>query len=188
MAALEGVDCIINDIEIEIAKQNQQIDKLTFFDIDEIDVNELNNHHIDYYFKSRYKPIVIRGGGLHFAACKYWKTDFKYLLKKCGNNLVYVRTETNCENYRKGQKYKIDKMKLSKYLNQILNNDPKSLSSYMAVTNIRYKLKEIINDVPLTNFELSQTHKGDHVRIFQLFKDSPFKFKLHRYSIINIIT
>merc|ERR550539_1404551 len=99
---------MINDIETEYATSETKANKLTFFPIEEIDINEFNNNHIEYYFKSSYKPVIIRNGANHFPAIKRWKTDFNYLISKCGDNEVYCRTETDNPLYRNGQKYKID--------------------------------------------------------------------------------
>ena len=152
---------------------------MTFFPIEEINAADLNEHHIDYYFKSAYKPLVIRGGAAHFPAVQKWKTDFEYLKSRCGDNFVYVRTETDRAEYRKGQRYKINRMEFGKYLDRITSNDRKARSSYMAVTNIRYRLGSIIGDVPLCDFEASPNHQSDRVRVFRLFANNGHKFKLH---------
>eukprot|EP01084_Bolivina_argentea_P314287 544365_1 len=178
MSTVTKIDSIIDRIETKLASLRLKRSELTFFPIDEIEADTLNENHINYYFKSIHKPVVIRGGASHFDAIQKWKIsdNFKYLISKCGNDNVYIRRETNSFKYRNGQKYKIEAMKFKQYLNGIINNTPKSQSSYLAVTNIRYKLNNIINDVPLCLFE---NNSKPRARTFKLFRNNNFKFKLH---------
>eukprot|EP01083_Nonionella_stella_P076564 208708_1 len=179
MSDIAKIDCMIGHVESELASSQSRNNQLSFFDVDEIEGDTLNDNHINYYFRSAYKPVVIRNGASHYPAIQRWKCDdFEYLRTQCGEDYVYIRRDTNCSKYRKGEKYKIERMPFKQYLNGLLANDDKSKSSYLAVTNIRYKLKNIIHDVPLCDFEDNPTN-GVPVRTFTLFKNNSFKLKLH---------
>ena len=94
--------------------------------------NELHlNQHV---------PCVIRNC-LNQLSTSKWNLD--YILNKCGHKTVSARLGTNSDSYIKGKAYSLTDIKVSKYINNLKENNETSKNCYLAVQNIKHSLPEL---------------------------------------------
>ena len=94
--------------------------------------NELHlNQHV---------PCVIRNCLNELSTSKW---DLDYILNKCGHKTVSARLGTNSDSYIKGKAYSLTDIKVSKYINNLKENNETSKNCYLAVQNIKHSLPEL---------------------------------------------
>merc|ERR1711976_736477 len=75
------------------------------------------------------------------------KWNLNYISHKCGHNDIFVRSETNKPEYKNGTQYKSKKIKLEKYISDLLSDSKSSKNSYLAALNVRHSLPELKPDI-----------------------------------------
>ena len=111
-------------------------------------------------FKSVYlqgrKPLILTGFAKNWPAFNW---TLHNLMEMAGENVINVRRNTNIEDYKVGQKYNIEKMKFAEYINNIVRNNKKSKSSYMAVQNIKQAFPQLEGQIQVPEF-VEKMHAG----------------------------
>ena len=101
-------------------------------------------------------PVIIE----HFAEnwpCMEW--SLTSLMEKAGESLVHVRRNTMSDNYKTGRKYNIEEMPFREYISNLLQNNKKSMDSYLAVQNVKKAFPELESDIPIPPY-VGKMHGG----------------------------
>ena len=118
---------------------NSEIPRIPASDLSEEDFN-LN------YFKQA-KPVIITGATTEWPAIRSW--TISSLMEKVGNNEVLIRGKVNKDEYRSGKAYTIRKDTFYNYCSDILSNNARAKSSYLAVASLQQAFPQLLDDVPL---------------------------------------
>jgi hypothetical protein len=129
--------------------------------IDEINATEFNpdTFRSNYFLNNR--PLVIRDAlkTLDFGtAFSNWSLD--YLHDKCGTNKVYVRRNTNDENYRQGKAYLVQEIEFKSYVKDLIEGNQTAKNSYLAVQNLKKAFVQINDDLKLPADIVEKLHAG----------------------------
>ena len=108
----------------------------------ELSVEEFNTK----YFKQA-TPIIITGATEDWPALKTW--TIPSLMEKVGKNEVLIRGKVNKEDYRSGKAYTIRKDTFFNYCNDLLANNARARSSYLAVASLQQAFPQLLDDVQL---------------------------------------
>jgi len=108
----------------------------------------------DYMKKGH--PIVIEGC-LQDLPCSKWSMD--YLKSKVGKNEVEVRGRTHQQDYKTGKSYMIRTTTVNEYIDELKAKTKRSLSSYMAVQNIKRCFPELQDECILPGY-IEKIHNG----------------------------
>ena len=98
------------------------------------------------YFKQA-KPVIITGATTDWPAIKSWTIPF--LMDKVGENEILIRGKVNKSDYRSGKAYTIRKDTFRNYCTDLLANNARAKSSYLAVASLQQAFPQLLNDVPL---------------------------------------
>lgn len=107
------------------------------------------------YLQER-KPLILTGYAKNWPAFNWTLQNLKEI---AGENTINVRRNTNIEDYKVGQKYNIEKMKFGEYIDNIVQNNKKSKSSYMAVQNIKQAFPQLEDQIHIPEF-VEKMHAG----------------------------
>ena len=118
---------------------NSEIPRIPASDLSEEDFN-LN------YFKQA-KPVIITGATTEWPATRSW--TISSLMEKVGNNEVLIRGKVNKDEYRSGKAYTIRKDTFYNYCSDILSDNARAKSSYLAVASLQQAFPQLLDDVPL---------------------------------------
>jgi len=121
---------------------NSEIPRIPASDLSEEDFN-LN------YFKQA-KPVIITGATTEWPATRSW--TITSLMEKVGNNEVLIRGKVNKDEYRSGKAYTIRKDTFYNYCSDILSNNARAKSSYLAVASLQQAFPQLLDDVPLPKY------------------------------------
>ena len=98
------------------------------------------------YFKEG-KPIIITGATADWPAIQSW--TIPSLMEKVGKNEVLIRGKVNKDDYRSGKAYTIRKDTFFNYCSDLLANNARARSSYLAVASLQQAFPQLLSDVPL---------------------------------------
>ncbi|XP_033120525.1 bifunctional peptidase and arginyl-hydroxylase JMJD5-like [Anneissia japonica] len=101
-------------------------------------------------------PVVITDVADKWPAAN-WTLDL--LCERAGDNVTFVRQNTNSTDYRAGKVYKIRESTLREYINDIKAKNNRSINSYLAVQNIKKAFPQIQKDVPIPGY-VGKVHGG----------------------------
>ena len=147
---------------------NSEIPRIPASDLSEEDFN-LN------YFKQA-KPVIITGATTEWPAIRSW--TISSLMEKVGNNEVLIRGKVNKDEYRSGKAYTIRKDTFYNYCSDILSDNARAKSSYLAVASLQQAFPQLLDDVPLpVSLKIVLRHKIDIVE---------YPFTLKEVFIIKI--
>jgi len=121
---------------------NSEIPRIPASDLSEEDFN-LN------YFKQA-KPVIITGATTEWPAIRSW--TISSLMEKVGNNEVLIRGKVNKDEYRSGKAYTIRKDTFYNYCSDILSDNARAKSSYLAVASLQQAFPQLLDDVPLPKY------------------------------------
>lgn len=79
--------------------------------------------------------------------------------KKAGHRDVFVRRNTDSDDYKLGQKYNIESMKFEEYITNIQQGNKKANTSYLAVQNIKKTFPELDTDLKVPEY-IGKVHGG----------------------------
>lgn len=112
------------------------------------------------YFRSDYLktgvPLIIENY-LQKLPCSKWNMD--YLIKTVGCNNVEVRGRTNQQDYKTGKSYIVRTTTVGEYIDELKTKTKRSLSSYMAVQNIRRCFPQLQDECVLPKY-IEKIHNG----------------------------
>ena len=112
--------------------------------IEEIDAQNFDAESFKKNYLKNNKPLVIRNALNVFdcgIAFKSWSLE--YLGKKCGQNKVFVRRNTLADDYKTGKAYQVQEIEFKTYIDDLIQDNPTSKNSYLAVQNLRKGLWKI---------------------------------------------
>ncbi|XP_071955678.1 bifunctional peptidase and arginyl-hydroxylase JMJD5-like [Antedon mediterranea] len=125
-----------------------------FVEIQEISAPPVHLFKDNYLIKGI--PLVITDVANKWPSYN-WTLDS--LCTRAGDNVTFVRQNTNCTDYRAGKIYKIRKSTLREYIDDIRAENSRSINSYLAVQNIKKAFPQIQEDVPIPGY-VSKVHGG----------------------------
>ena len=108
----------------------------------ELSADEFNKK----YFKQAI-PVIITGATADWPAIQSW--TIPSLMNKVGKNEVLIRGKVNKDDYRSGKAYTIRKDTFFNYCSDLLANNARARSSYLAVASLQQAFPQLLNDVPL---------------------------------------
>jgi len=131
-------------------------DQIKTIGIERLKSTELPEIEFRNLFLKPGKPLIIENC-LNDLPISKW--TMKYLLDRVGNNKVSVRGKTDSDDYKAGKSYTVRETTVSQYINDILTKKKKSLSSYMAVQNIKKCFPQLENESELPKY-VEKLHNG----------------------------
>jgi len=133
-------------------KANHEIPRVS--NLSEIDF------HNEYFLKA--KPVIITDATDDWPA-RNW--TIPSLIERVGENQVWVRGQTNKEDYRVGRAYTIRKDKFGNYCNDLLKGNARARSSYLAVASMQQAFPELLPDLPLPKYlnNYGKLHLGPYM-------------------------
>eukprot|EP00465_Bigelowiella_longifila_P015813 CAMPEP_0185261842 /NCGR_PEP_ID=MMETSP1359-20130426/10153_1 /TAXON_ID=552665 /ORGANISM="Bigelowiella longifila, Strain CCMP242" /LENGTH=385 /DNA_ID=CAMNT_0027848605 /DNA_START=192 /DNA_END=1346 /DNA_ORIENTATION=+ len=84
------------------------------------------------------------------------------LKKRFGKHMVTARIRTDTENYRKGTKYAIQRLRFEDYAKNLMKGNKKGRSSYMAAQNIPKTFPGLEKELPLPKY-IGKKHNGPYM-------------------------
>jgi len=100
--------------------------------------------HEKYFLPA--KPVIITDATEEWPA-RNWTIE--NLVERVGHNEVWVRGKTNMEDYRVGKAYTIRKDTFGNYCKDLLKENARARSSYLAVASMQQAFPQLQDDVPL---------------------------------------
>lgn len=122
-------------------------------------VQDITKSEFEAQYLNKCIPVIIEN---YMTAWPAMQWNFKSINKKAGHNNVHVRRNTDFEDYKLGQKYNIESMLFSEYIENIEKGNKKSKGSYMAVQNIKHTFPELIAELPVPEF-VTKVHGGPYL-------------------------
>jgi len=104
-------------------------------------------------------PVVIEKCVSQWPAASWTLNSIK---EKAGHRQVFVRRNTNKEEYKLGRRYNIESMKFHDYIENIQAKNAKSKESYLAVQNIKKALPELETDLGSLQY-IDKLHGGPYL-------------------------
>ncbi len=95
------------------------------------------------------KPVVITGAADHWPA-RQW--TIPNLVDRVGANEVWVRGDTDRDEYRQGNRYIIRKDTLAGYCSDLVKGNARARSSYLAVNSLQQAFPQLLPDVPMPEY------------------------------------
>ena len=121
--------------------------------------DELSVEDFEDIYLNGERPVLIKGYTKHWKALQW---NLNILKEKAGHNNVFVRRNTSQESYKVGQKYNIQSMLFSKYIDNLIEENEISKNSYLAVQNIGKALPELCNDIEVPKY-VKKLHGGPFI-------------------------
>jgi hypothetical protein len=128
--------------------------------IEEINAIDFNKESFKLNHLQQSKPLVIRDALNVFdcgSAYKDWSLE--YLSKKCGQNKVFVRRNTLADDYKTGKAYQVQEIEFNEYIHDLVQDNPMSKNSYLAVQNLRKAFPQIADELKMPEF-VEKLHAG----------------------------
>ena len=116
-------------------------------EIERVDVLDLSIEDFDQKYFKQAKPVIITGATSEWPATKNW--TIQKLVDRVGDNQVLIRGKVNREDYRAGKAYTIRKDTFCNYCSDLLANNARARSSYLAVASLQQAFPQLLDDVPL---------------------------------------
>ena len=116
-------------------------------EIPRINASELSEEEFNTKYFKQAKPVIIVGGTADWPAIKTW--TIKSLMERVGRNQVIIRGQVNKDDYRNGKAYTIRKDTFYNYCQDLLANNSRAKSSYLAVASLQQAFPQLLGDVPL---------------------------------------
>ena len=124
---------------VEGCRYNSEIPRIPANDLSVEDFNS-------QYFKQA-KPVIITDATTEWPAVKFW--TIQSLIERVGKNEVLIRGKVNKDDYRSGKAYTIRKDSFENYCKDLLANNARAKSSYLAVASLQQAFPQLLEDVPL---------------------------------------
>ena len=124
---------------VEGCRYNSEIPRIPANDLSVEDFNS-------QYFKQA-RPVIITGATTEWPAVKFW--TIQSLIERVGKNEVLIRGKVNKDDYRSGKAYTIRKDSFENYCKDLLANNARAKSSYLAVASLQQAFPQLLEDVPL---------------------------------------
>ena len=124
---------------VEGCRYNSEIPRIPATDLSVEDFNS-------QYFKQA-RPVIITGATTEWPAVKFW--TIQSLIERVGKNEVLIRGKVNKDDYRSGKAYTIRKDSFENYCKDLLANNARAKSSYLAVASLQQAFPQLLEDVPL---------------------------------------
>jgi len=116
--------------------------------------------HNEYFLKA--KPVIITDATDDWGA-RNW--TIPSLIDRVGENQVWVRGQTNKDDYRVGRAYTIRKDTFGSYCKDLLKGNARAKSSYLAVASMQQAFPELLPDLPLPKYlnNYGKLHLGPYL-------------------------
>ncbi|KAK2162698.1 hypothetical protein LSH36_93g03003 [Paralvinella palmiformis] len=121
--------------------------------VDLIDITK--DEFIENHLKTG-TPVIIERATDKWPA-KQWTIDS--LCELVGDNIVSVRSNTNCTEYKLGKKYNIRETPFKSYIADLKANNKRAQNSYLAVQNIRKSLPQLQDQIQVPEY-VGKLHGG----------------------------
>ena len=118
---------------------NSEIPRVSASDLSVEDFNT------QYFLQAR--PVIITEATSEWPSIKFW--TIQSLIERVGNNEVLIRGKVNKDDYRSGKAYTIRKDSFANYCKDLLANNARAKSSYLAVASLQQAFPQLLEDVPL---------------------------------------
>ena len=118
---------------------NSEIPRVSASDLSVEDFNT------QYFLQAR--PVIITEATSEWPSIKFW--TIQSLIERVGNNEVLIRGKVNKDDYRSGKAYTIRKDSFANYCKDLLANNARARSSYLAVASLQQAFPQLLEDVPL---------------------------------------
>ena len=105
----------------------------------------VEDFHTQYFTQA--KPIIITEATTEWPAVKSW--TIQSLIERVGSNEVLIRGKVNKDDYRSGKAYTIRKDSFENYCKDLIANNARAKSSYLAVASLQQAFPQLLEDVPL---------------------------------------
>ena len=116
-------------------------------EIPRINASELSEEDFNIKYFKQAKPVIIVGATTDWPATKTW--TITSLMERVGKNQVMIRGKVNRDDYRSGKAYTIRKDTFFNYCTDLLANNARAKSSYLAVASLQQAFPQLLDDVPL---------------------------------------
>lgn len=127
------------------------VDNIAIAKITKLSVEDFKNEYLNIG-----KPVIIEDAIDSWPA-REWTLES--LSERVGQNVVHIRHNTNCEEYRMGRQYAIRQTTFGEYIDDLKVSNSRSMNSYMAVQNIRKAFPELEDDVKIPEY-VGKVHGG----------------------------
>lgn len=131
--------------------------------VEVIEADDLSVETFEDLYLNGEQPVLIKNYMKNWKALQ-WNLD--KLKEKAGHNSVFVRRNTSQESYKVGKKYNIQSMLFSKYIDNLIEGNETSKSSYLAVQNIGKALPELFHDIEIPRY-VKKLHGGPFLWLAQ---------------------
>ena len=128
-----------------------------------VEAGDLSVEKFEEIFLNGEQPVLIKN---YMANWKALHWNLVTLKQKAGHNSVFVRRNTSQDSYKVGKKYNIQSMLFSKYIDNLIEGNDVSKSSYLAVQNIGKALPELSEDIEVPKY-VKKLHGGPFLWIAQ---------------------
>ena len=116
-------------------------------EIPRIPASDLSVDDFNTQYFQQARPVIITEATTNWPSVKFW--TIQSLIDRVGNNEVLIRGKVNKEDYRSGKAYTIRKDSFSNYCKDLLANNARAKSSYLAVASLQQAFPQLLEDVPL---------------------------------------
>ena len=116
--------------------------------------------HDEYFVRQR--PVIITDAADDWPA-RSW--TIPSLVERVGDNEVWVRGKTNKEDYRVGRTYTIRRCQFREYCDDLMKENARARSSYLAVASMAQSFPQLLPDVPLPKYlrDYGKLHLGPYM-------------------------
>merc|ERR1719369_299843 len=125
-------------------------------------VNNLSelDFHNQYFCKA--KPVIITDATDGWPARNWTIPD---LVDRVGDTQVWIRGKTNKEDYRVGRAYTIRKDTFANYCSDLLKENARARSSYLAVASMQQAFPDLLQELPLPKYlnNYGKLHLGPYL-------------------------
>jgi len=125
-------------------------------------VNNLSelDFHNEYFLKA--KPVIITDATDDWPARNWTIPD---LVDRVGDTQVWIRGKTNKEDYRVGRAYTIRKDTFANYCSDLLKENARARSSYLAVASMQQAFPDLLQELPLPKYlnNYGKLHLGPYL-------------------------
>ena len=132
---------------------NSEITRVSASDLSVEDFNT------QYFLQAR--PVIITEATSEWPSIKFW--TIQSLIERVGNNEVLIRGKVNKDDYRSGKAYTIRKDSFANYCKDLLANNARAKSSYLAVASLQQAFPQLLEDVPLPVSRRTLIEIGDQI-------------------------
>lgn len=123
---------------------------------------ELSVEKFQQNYFGKAKPVIITGMAKEWP-CLNWTID--NLMNRVGDNEVLIRGKTNLEDYKLGKSYVIRRDKFRNYCQDLLKENARARSSYLAVASLHQAFPQLLEDLPMPEYltENGKLHLGPYM-------------------------